>query len=153
MKINSFFSFIISFILFKLIIPIDYLNKYESIEIDGSQTGFLIFYSSGFFKSETINFKLTSKAKCFNFLGFLFEDTIDRYNPTKYEDYCEFTATPVSIFNELIGGENYTIYYYNIKKLDYYLGNKKGDYLILCFICGAKVKIENTWFDLSSGIS
>ena len=57
------------------------------------------------------------------------------------------------MFNELIGGENYTIYYYNIKKLYYYLGNKRGDYLILCFSCGAKAKIENTRFDLSSGIS
>ena len=153
MKINSFFSFIISFILFKLIIPVDYLNKYESIEVDGFYTDFIIFYSSGFSKSDTIYFKLTSKAKCFNFLGFSFEDTIDTYNPTKYTDYPEFTATPASMFNELIEGENYTIYYYNIKKIDYYLDNKRGDYLILRFSCGAKVKIENTRFDLSSGIS
>lgn len=153
MKKNSFFSFIISSILFKYIISLDYLNKYESIEVDGSQTKFIIFHSSGFSKSDTIYFKLTSKAKCFNFLGFLFEDTIDKYNPTKYADIFQFTATPASMFNELIEGENYTIYYYNIKKIDYYLENKRGDYLILRFGCGAKVKIENTRFDLSSGIS
>ena len=157
MEIFSFFYFFILFILFHAISPnynYDYLNKYDSIEIDGSNTNFIIFHSSGFSKFDTIHFQFTSLASCFNFICFQFEDYIDIYNPSKYEIPLDHTIEAINKNYEIINEENYTKFYYDIRKSEYYLKDIKGDYLILGFQCDAKVIIKNNIFDhASSGLS
>ena len=156
MNISLFFSCIIYLILFKYIISASYTYLYEfgSVEVDGSKTTFIIFDSSTFSNSDTIHFQFTSLASCFNYIGYQFEDTIDSYNPSKYEDYLDHYAEPTNILYEMKDNQNYTVSYFNIRKSDYYLHNLSGKYLILSFRCDAQVTIKNNMFDhSSSGLS
>ena len=151
-----FLSLIIYLIHFKCINADDfiYLDKYGSVEVDGSITDIIIFRSKEFTKSDTLHFQFSSLYYCSNKISFQYEDFILSSRAAQYEAHLDHSIEPVNQLYEAINGLNYTVFYYDIRKSDYYLKRLNGDYLILGFHCDSFVEIKNNIFDhSSSGLS
>ena len=143
MKFFSSISSFIIFILFKCILSMKFLDKMSSLEVNGTETKFIIFDSSGFSQSEYIYFKFLLPKEFDISLGYQFEDIIDYNNPSQYESNLLLTTQPSSETFEAVNRDLFSVYYFGILKTKDTLKNKKGDYLILCFDIPMQIKIEN----------
>ena len=140
---NKYFLYyiIIIFLNIDIILSIEYLSKYGSIEVDGTQNKFIVFDSSG--PSTTFYFKFSSSSHCENGITYQYEDYIDTSNTNKYNNLRRYSAKKWSS-SEVIDGYTYTINYYDIEK-SYILGGiGEGKNLIIGFNYEGIVKIENT---------
>ena len=151
-KKKYFYFIIITLLHLKLILAVEYLNKYSFIEVDGTQIKFIIFDSSSFGKLSTMYFKFTSATRCDDDITFEFSDSIEMNNLNKYNNLNNNLGKAGTTY-EVINGVNKTVNYYNIEKSPLYFNIGEGNNLIIGFRCDGMVKIENTQENLSNDIS
>ena len=139
---------------FKFIISIEYLEKYSSKEINCRINDFIVFNSSDFTIPSTLHFKISTSSIFERNINYEFYDIFDNININEKFKNPRFVVFPTLESSEIINQTNFSINYYNIEKDKNHVIEGKGDNLILNFLCGGILKIENTVEDSSvTGLS
>ena len=128
----------------KFIFSIEYLKKYEKIEINCTTNNFIIFNSSDFNIPSTIYFIFSTNSTLSKEISFEFFDLFDNFDTEKLNN-LRFGAFPSSESYEM----NNSYYYYKILKDSNHIKENVGKYIIFSFECYGIIRIENTINDSS----
>lgn len=133
-----------------IILSIDFLNKYSSIDIYCNSYALLSFDTSDFKIPSTFYFKVSTNSSLNQAINFEFKDSIDLDN--NYNN-LQYMYLPSKELYENNINENITIKYYNIEKNKNHVSNENCKYLIIkfeCNDCNSTLKIENIKTDITS---